>query len=413
MNKTWLVLKKELLTTLSRRSFLFTAFGLPLIGALIFAGVSKLRQKNPDTLENLIRPPEIDGISVEGYVDQANLITELPQDVSSGVIFAYPDETSAKNALLSGEINGYYIIPEDYIQSGKMIYVQTEFSPLAAEENQNTHTMRWILLVNILGGDMELASRANNPANIQVTALAPEKVRDQNNPLNFFIPYFTTVIFYVVILGASSLLLNSITKEKENRVIEVLLVSVSPQQLLAGKIIGLGIAGLIQTLIWVGTAYTIMNLSGRTFTIPSGFELPDSFLFWGVIFFLLGYALYASLMAGLGALVPNLREASQATFIIILPLLIPMFMIGIIANKPHGVASTFFSIFPLTSPVSMMTRLAAGGVSWWQPLLAIILLILTAFLAIRTGAHIFQAQSLLSGQDFSVKRFFLALLGKV
>ena len=225
-------------------------------------------------------------------------------------------------------------------------------------------------------------------------------------------PYATTIAFYIVILGASSLLLSSVAKEKENRVIEILMVSVNPHQLLTGKVIGLGIAGLIQTVIWVGTGFIILRLSGRTFSIPTGYDLPVSFLIWGLVFFLLGYLVYASLMAGLGALVPNLREASQATFVVILPLIIPMFVISILINEPHGVLATTLSFFPLTAPVTMMTRLAAGGVPLWQPFVAAGLLALTALFVIRAVARFFHAQTLLSGQDFSLKRYFNALLGR-
>ena len=121
------------------------------------------------------------------------------------------------------------------------------------------------------------------------------------------------MLFYIIILSAASLLLSSVAKEKENRMMEILLVSVTPRQLLTGKIVALGMVGLLQTIVWVGTGRILLARSGTTFNLPIAFQLPPSFLIWGLIFFVLGYAVYASLMAGLGALVPNLREASQAT----------------------------------------------------------------------------------------------------
>ena len=152
--------------------------------------------------------------------------------------------------------------------------------------------------------------------------------------------------------------------------------------------------------------------SGSTFNLPIAFQLPPSFLIWGLIFFLLGYAVYASLMAGLGALVPNLREASQATILVIFPLIIPIFLLSILINEPDSMLAIILSIFPLTAPVAMMTRLSAGVVPFWQTLLAAVLLALTAMFVVRAVARMFHAQTILSGQPFSRKLFFNALLGK-
>jgi len=230
--------------------------------------------------------------------------------------------------------------------------------------------------------------------------------------LTFAVPYATMMIFYVAILMSSSLLLNSVSVEKQNRVMEILMSSINPRQLLTGKIVGLGITGLLQTLIWFGTGYTLLRLSGRTFDLPPGFELPPSILVWGIVFFLLGYAVYASLMAALGALVPNLKEGSQSTLVVIWPAIVPMFLISILIEQPHGALATGLSLFPLTAPMTMMLRLSVGGVPWWQPPLAAGLLLLTVYFILRAVARVFRAQYLLSGQTFSVKRYFAALLGR-
>jgi ABC-2 type transport system permease protein len=162
----------------------------------------------------------------------------------------------------------------------------------------------------------------------------------------------------------------------------------------------------------VGTGRILLARSGTTFNLPIAFQLPTSFLVWGLLFFVLGYAVYASLMAGLGALVPNLREASQATILVIFPLIIPMFLNSVLINEPNSIISIVLSLFPLTSPVAMMTRLAAGGVPLWQTILAAVLLAITAVLVVRAVARMFRAQTILSGQPFSRKMFFNTLFGK-
>ena len=125
-----------------------------------------------------------------------------------------------------------------------------------------------------------------------------------------------------------------------------------------------------------------------------------------------GYALYASFMAGAGALAPNLREASQVTFLVMVPMIIPLMMIGALSQNPDGALSVGLSLFPLTAPVAMMARMAATEVPLWQGGLSLGLVIVSAVLAVRWVGGLFRTQTLLSGQTFNVKLFLSALVGK-
>jgi ABC-2 type transport system permease protein len=410
MNKTMLVLRHEIITILSRRSFQFALFGIPIIGALVFmiAGQLNRGSSTQNLLTQLVSSPPT--VAAQGFVDYSGIIKEIPSSVQSGMLIRYPDETSASQALVDGKISGYYIVSSDYLQSGKITAVQTNFNPIASSGQADL--LEWVLNVNLLGGNIQLANLINGPTNLEQESLSPAPQREESNLLTFFLPYAVTMLFYVIILSSASLLLNSVTKEKQNRVIEILMVSVTPRQLLTGKIIGLGLVGLLQTIVWVGTGRILLAQSGTVFNLSSAFQLPASFLIWTFIFFLLGYTVYASLMAGLGALVPNMREASQATILVIFPLIIPIFLLSILINDPNGMLAIILSLFPLTSPVAMMLRLSAIIVPFWQTLLAAVLLVATDILVLRSVARMFHAQSLLSGQTFSRKLFFDALLGK-
>ena len=410
MKKTLLVLRNEIITAVTRKSFLFTAFGLPLIAVLIFLGASVLKGNALGALGALTGASGKSELQVEGYVDHSGLIKAIPKDIPEGILVAYPDEASAHQALNNGEIAAYYVIPADYVASGNLIYINPAYS--WTSNKGQSWVMRRTITANLLGNDPQRIQRFWHAMDVEAKALAPSQKRDEDNPLTFAVPYATMMIFYIVILMSSSLLLNSVTVEKQNRVMEILMSSLRPSQLLSGKIIGLGITGLLQTVIWFGTGYILLRLSGRTFNLPPGFELPPSIPVWGVVFFLLGYAVYASLMAALGALVPNLKEGSQSTIVVIWPAIVPMFLISILIEQPHGALATGLSLFPLTAPMTMMLRLSVGGVPWWQPLLAASLLLITVYFILRAVARVFRAQYLLSGQPFSVKRYLGALLGR-
>jgi len=415
MNKIFLVLKNEVFVTVLRRSFLLTAFGIPFITTLVFAGLSIVNQRTSggasSAVDQILNPQAPKSQKPEGFVDQSGLIRSIPASIPQGSLKAFPDQAAAQGALDAGEISAYYIIPKDYLVSGDVTYVRPDFNPLSAFDQAGP--IRFLLQDNLLGGNEELTALVDQPYQLTSVSIAPAPQRDQNNPLTFILPYAVTMIYYVVILMSSSFLLNSITKEKENRVLEILMLSVTPRQLLVGKIIGLGLVGLLQAVLWVGTGYGLLRLSGQAFSLPSSFQLPVSFLAWGVVFFLLGYGVYASLMASVGALVPNLREASQATFVVILPLLIPLLMISVLIEDPNGALATGLSLFPLTAPVVMMTRLSATDVPVWQILLSIAFLLAAVILIIRAVAGLFRSQILLAGQEFSLRRLLNALAGQV
>jgi ABC-2 type transport system permease protein len=117
-------------------------------------------------------------------------------------------------------------------------------------------------------------------------------------------------------------------------------------------------------------------------------------------------------MASVGALVPNLREASQATIVVVLPMIIPLMLISILIQDPNGALAIGLSLFPLTAPVAMMTRLAAGTVPVWQVALSALILLVTAVLIMRAVARMFRAQTLLTGQPFELRRLIAALAGR-
>lgn len=412
MNKTLLVLKNEIVTVVSRRSFWLVTLGLPLAAALVFAVVGAIGRSAAasETVGQVFTGPQ--EARPEGYVDPGGIIRRVPESVPPGSFLAYPNEAAARRALADGEIAAFYLVPADYVQSGEIAYVRPDFNPLAADGGRSGQ-FEWLLRVNLAGGDVLFANLVQGPLEVEETSLAPAPQPDEDNPLAYWTPYAVTLLFYMLIIGSASLLLGNVSKEKENRVIEVLLTSVTPRQLLAGKILGLGIVGLGQTALWLGTSFVLLNLSGRTFNLPSQIDLPVSFLIWGLVFFLLGYAVYASLMAGLGALAPNLREASQMTFVIIFPLIVPLFFSSsVFMMDPHGSIATGLSLFPLSAPVAMMARLSSGGVAWWQPPLAALLLAATALLIVRGVAGMFRAQALLAGQPVKLGTYLRALMGK-
>lgn len=410
MKKTLLILKNELITALTRKSFLLTLVLLPLTSFIILLVVSGLQKSGQDTsamLEKLFVPASPS--SAEGFVDNSGLMKVIPDEIANALI-RYNTEEDARAALNAGLISAYFIVPDDYLEKGDVFYIRPDFNPMGS--TQQSSSIKSLIAFNLSGGNPALAYRLQDPINAIEVSLSNQEQRDSDHWLTFFLPYIITFLFYIVILTSSSLLLNSISTEKQNRVMEILLTSLTPSQVLTGKIIALGVVGLLQTVVWLGAGLLMLRYSGRAFALSAAFQLPLSIMVWGVLFFIFGYAVYASLMAGIGALVPSLREASQLTTVVILPMIIPLVFISALINTPNSPLSVFLSIFPLTAPVSMMTRLSATQVPFWQASLALLLLALTAVFLVRASASLFKAQNLLTGQTFTVAGFLKALAGK-
>lgn len=408
MKKIWIVLRTEFINTITRRSFLLTLILVPLVPALILGVVSLIGgDQAADSFGSIFQPAQVTG-QVEGYVDQANIISELPEWVAEDALLKYSTEQNARNAIASGEIDRYYVIEPDFIESGNIKYVLAEYSTFSALES--TGLIESVVRYNLVGADIQRFETYSNPVLIEWVDLTPDEInRDVSNPLAFYVPYGMTMLFYVLIFTSASLMMNSVAKEKENRIMEILISSVNPRQLLTGKIIGLGLVGLLQMILWTGSVYFLLQLGGRTFELPQELLLRPEVLLWGVVFFVLGYLIYATIMAGVGAFVSNVKEATQATFYVILPILISLMFVSPIIEQPNATLPVVLSLIPLTAPTTIMTRISSGEVPTWQILLSIGLMITMIIFLIRGVAGMFRAQLLLTGQKFNLRKYVRAV----
>ncbi len=405
------VFRYDVINRVTKAGFWIGGFVLPILGLLVVLGMGYIQERaaqepaapqEPAATQHLI-----------GIVDEAGLLQSIPQDLPGlERLRFYPDQTTARADLEKGDLYTLYIIPPDYLESGKLTAIMQKagFAALMDETTVNP-IVAYLLRLNLLGGDAARLALLQQPMRLNVEAIAPSSY-DEDNPATFFVPYGVTLLYYFFVMMSASMLLNTIAIEKQNRVLEIMLTCLRPLDLLTGKMLALAVLSLLQLLVWAGSGLLILRLGGKTLDLPPGMVIPDTVLLWGALFFLLGYTLYASLMAGIGALVSDLREASQVTFLVISPLLVPLFFINILIEDPHGPFGTVLSLFPFTAPVVMMTRLTTGNVPWWQLALAIIGLMLFAWLALRATANLFRAQLMLTGQPLTIKRYLLALIGR-
>jgi ABC-2 type transport system permease protein len=207
------------------------------------------------------------------------------------------------------------------------------------------------------------------------------------------------MILYFAILFHSASLMHSIIEDKTSRVIEVLLSSVTPAQLMGGKILGVGAVGLTQTLVWVLSAAGASAYGFRALATDAPFPtFSPVFLVFFFIYFVLGFFLFATLYVGAGSLCNSAQEAQSLVFPITLMLVIPMMTMSAVIRQPDSGLAVALSLIPFFSPITMFIRINLLMPPLYQIALSILLLVLTLLLLIRLIARVFRVGILMYGK---------------
>ncbi|HPX65449.1 MAG TPA: ABC transporter permease, partial [Anaerolineaceae bacterium] len=320
MRKIWRVFKYEFMSVVSRRSFILGLILVPLLPTIIIGLVSLLKPKDsPDLVKTIVK--EVSTTKPYGVVDESGLINDYP-NWAMGQLIPFEDESSARQETQAGNLDGFYVVSADYLETGDVLLVKPEVS-MVAEMAYNA-TFEELIRYNLVNGNDELYAKLVNHVKVTTEYLDIEQAdtRDQKDPSTFMVPFFISFFFYMLVIINSSLMLDSVTKEKENRTMEILLSSAEPVDIFGGKILARGLASLLQTVVWLATILLLAKLSNLTLHLPFKLEIPTAVFTWGIPYFLLGFLLYGSLMAGLGAMVPNTREGGQFSLIMNMPLIL-------------------------------------------------------------------------------------------
>jgi len=391
MNKTLLILRHEFLHTIKRRGFIIMTLIVPLV-ALLAMGVLQL-------ISGIAEPPVAEEVTI-GYVDKSGGFEGYTQQDKVNLV-RFDTQDDATEALVEGDIKEYFVIPPDYISTGVVSRYTLE-KQLEAPADIAT-AIRNFLLSNLLADKVPAATvdRVEAPLNLVTTrltetgAIAPE----QGGFGNFIIPVVFSLLLSLSIVFSSTYLLQGLGEEKENRLIEILLSSVSARQLLTGKVFGIGAAGLAQVVVWVISVPILLSLASSTFGgFISTIQLPANFLVLAVVYFILGYLLFAVLSAGIGAISSNTREGQQLIAIFTLSLFIPLWFMSLLMLFPNNPIWVVLTILPITAPVEVMIRLGVSDIPAWQLAASIAVLVLSIIGILLLTIKVFRTYLLMYGK---------------
>jgi ABC-2 type transport system permease protein len=408
MKKMLLVVKREYLDRVKKKSFLIgTILGPVLMGLLIFAPALILRL-SPET-QTTVTVVDLTGEVFEQM--KASLADTLDDGMLRFRINRYEAEEigleEAKRALNfeveEDAIDGYLVIPADIIDSGKATFYGKRVGDI-----KNLGRLESALSNVVIG--MRLSSRGLDYSEVKglvksvdlETMQVTDKGAEKRGGFDFvFMSSFLFIMMlYMTILMWGVAVQRSIIEEKNNRVIEVLLSSLRPEDLLFGKIFGIGAVGLTQYAIW-GLVGTIMTAYGLTMGGPVA-ELAGNLSFatlgFFILYYVLGFLFYATMFAGIGSVCNTDQEAQQMQTPVVLCLVFTILLPMMVIQRPDSPFATVISLIPLFTPIVMFMRINVLMPPVWQIALSIVLMILSIRVAGMLSARIFRTGILMYGK---------------
>jgi len=384
------IARREFVTTVRRKGFILTLILMPLYGifaTMMSALPALLANRSTDSrVVAVVDPGKVLGIA-PGQVAVMN------EDYKARFYGSFDE---ASQAFHDGTVRSILRIDPDYLDNGRTAQFRQPGGLLTARRLGPPYAdfMRNRLLAGRV--DPNVGSRVLDPVADSIYVATPaggfERENFSRRLLLLIVPLVFGFILAVGIFTAGSYLLQGLGEEKESRILESLLALVTPDELLAGKLIGLGSAALVLVLIWGSLGSVSIATQAANLAIA-----PTTYLI-AVFYFLVGYFFFASFMLGIGSLVSTYQEANQWAALISLSAMFPFFLLSAIVDQPHGPLAVILSIFPWTAPVTMMMRLPSGGVPAWQLAISMSLLLVSAILMLRLSARVFRIGLLLYGK---------------
>jgi len=397
----------EFLGVVKRWSYLLATFGLPLFLAVISGTVLGVQ-----TYFLAQRAAESSSF---GLVDGAEVVDrgrfedndgELVWTERGNRVILFEETADATELLESGELRAVYVVEPDYLETGNVRSIESKKTPLLSARGTSVEPLlRTLLRQSLLDGrvDDEVRERVLKPAYFVRSRLGPSGVEteDLDQALDLLmrttIPLFLGVLLLTALLSASGYLVQTVSTDKESKIVEVLLSSVTPEEILAGKLVGLGAAGLVQFAVW--SSMVVFVALAASATLAAVVSVPWLAVAISPIVFVLGYLFLGSLMLATAALGANAAESQKLTMGWAVLAIIPLMVLVVLLEDPHGTLAQAMTWIPFTTPLTVIIRLAVepDGIAWWEVVGSIGVLTLSIWIAIRIGARLFRVGFLLTG----------------
>jgi ABC-2 type transport system permease protein len=417
MKKIWTVIKREYIEHVRTKAFIIgtvlgPVFMLAITVLPVLMAVSGKGEKSTLAV--------VDGTGVI-QSDFAGELAKFKMGDGSGKYTVVPvaPETDADaqkselgRSVMAGKYSGYIYIPADVLVEGTAEYASRQTADFSQIETL-TQTLSGVVVGKRLkaeGLDPDKISSYTKPVKMD-TVKVSEKGRERDTGGTFIVTFVLVMVLYMTMFMYGAMILRSVLEEKTNRVVEVVLSSLRPFQLMMGKILGIALVGLTQYAIWGLFGFLLTQYGGSIVgsiapgAKASGFamaSIPPYVFIYFVVFFLLGYLLFATLYAAVGSATNNEKEAQQMLFPVTMCLVVPILMMQYVMRSPNSSLSVILSMIPFFAPILMLQRISIVLPPLTQILGSIVLLILTTLGMIWLAAKIYRVGILMTGKKPSL-----------
>jgi ABC-2 type transport system permease protein len=419
----------EFLTTVKRRGYLIATFGMPVFIGLYAAVIGlpayfMAKQASKPSIYGVVDPGGVLQLKEDETAGSDQIPEELRRALETSGQQAtvahmlgsarsrfrlYATEGAARSALVAQTIKGYFVLPPDYLQKGGVEAYGPDAGRLSNDQGRDAFEN--LLRQHLLAGrvDGTTAARILDPVSgTHRFAVTPKgEVVDgggASTAVRIILPVAFMILFLLSVLMTSGFLLQGTATEKENKVVDVLLASANPDEVLSGKLLGLGAAGLLQVILWL-SLLMFGGIGILPLLLSAHVEVPWAAALLALPLFIVSFLFFGSLMMGSGSLGSNMREAQQLAMVWSLTAALPLMMMGPLIQDPHGVVARVLTWVPITSAAVVVLRasLDAGALAWWEAAGAFVVLVVSTWVAIRIGARLFRIGLLSSGARPSFK----------
>jgi ABC-2 type transport system permease protein len=402
----------EFLQNLKNKLFIIVTFVSPLI-TLGLIGLVLWIANAARSSEQIIALVDHAGIrqEVETYLDHNGYRLQATQET----------ESVLAKKLQKGEFDGILIVENDFFVTLSARYVPKPRSFFSAVMKGDSNIVaaprpltdaltRVALTHNLQGAGLNSPEVTRLTQGVQINvATSSESVQEQlSGGITLMVAFAVILLLQMITANSQTWILTSIMREKRNRIVEILLSSISANAMMSGKILGLGTLAFLQAAIWASVGLTVIFVSGPYWGLPTGAIAAAflSFLAWDkvvlyLVYFVLGYFLLAALCAAVSATTSDdPASASQLNMaLVFLPPILPLVLFSLVIEKPDHLALRLISLFPPATPGMMILRTSVGSVPWWEILLTLVLLAVSTWGMLRFAGKIFRTGILMYGKS--------------
>ena len=413
MNKTFKIAQREYVVNVRRKSFLIGIFLMP----VFIAGISilpTLLAKKAMEGAGETRTVAIVDLTGQLYADVKKMLEEqrggpkyMVEEVKATGGNLEERQTELNERVQKKQLDSYVVIGKKVITSHiqyedsrdhKIQCYSRNVTDFGQSERINGAVSRALIDLRLrnMGIDPAVSTKASWNINIERLEVKKGEAKKAQGLTNIFGAFAFVMLLFFGLQISGQTLMQSVIEEKNSRIMEVLLSSVSPKELMRGKILGLGAVGLTMIVLWAAVGYTAARL--RDFDVAS---LPN--VGYMLVFFLLGYAFFGTLMATVGSVCNSEKEAQQLLMPIMLSLVFPLMVWFYIAQRPDSTFSRVLSVIPFTVPMIMMLRIAIQTPAASQIVISIIVMLISIWVCLRASTRVFRTGILMYGKRPGVK----------